>query len=1534
MRRREALIREEDREAFRRGPSDSPLASTPISQQQTQTFIASQRGLIVEMPSMSERGSQRRAASAGPMVQQANPFWSERAHEELALQQARPSTLPEMQDDHESSIAARLRTSHQSIEHQMLDNQLSLPPHPDGVPVVFGPRLALQEAPRGATMMTGPEPSADSASAGAVEVEGSVHAPEQRQSESSGTSEFVRAAFNEIRSVLTAFSNRLERLEEVSARTASEGSQGCRETCGASYRGGLGAGPLEVGSYGGHGGLGANGSSQRFQGGLPNLQWILPSAEERSEPRVLLTAVESPVLDPMMAPRGDAQQSMPGELRDLHESVVESLDAPVTAPDVRLARPGWANEPELRGNTSWSRALEVLRERGVQQTPNYFIGDGPCPVGMTVGAGRACEAVGHVGSSVHVQNSEGFGQSARDTTQARDIAPPPGIGGPERPLGSYDLFGPPGPSPSPGETGRQEPSHNAVRSSALPPTQTRYVTPPRGPERLPVDVQYSPQWQRWTELPNLPELDPSEGPLQMHDWLVQLGPLVSDMSSGAMYYWREVLSQAQSFYERWLNLSPLERSQLQVSLSAELCETRFVRVEQRLVGMILKAFPESLKQECIAGGLMSSVQLLWRALVRYQPGGAQERQLLLGYLTGPPKAKSVEDAVQVLRRYSRWGIRSQALGITRPDPSLMLRGLESSVWPVISPHPEATFRLQILKVQLGLDHVPTWDKVSTYLRHLAAECELLAVGAAAEAGGQNKKQRVNQLNVPSGNAETAVGREGFGDNPKGKGKAKGKEGVGKGLGDGNHRGRDPVKGDGKDVGNSKGVTKGVCKHFSTPGGCRRGGTCTDMHPFIPRGESRCYNCGASNHVKRSECPYPGRPEPPGGRGGAQQVAALQGNTSSAGNGSLRGASVPAPPPANAGGVSAASTPVVQHGVSQAETFVQEAQQLLKNFRLAALRVPASVNPASSCEKRHFPDPGFGAEKGGLERGSEKGCFPDPGFGAEKGGLERGSEKGCFPDPGFGAEKGGLERGSEKGCFPDPGFGAEKGGLESESGQGLRACEGERLFESEGECWLEGESVNDSSRRGQSERIDRFEFRCSLKAVGRDADKGGWILLDGGATAPLRPGTARELARAEQVEVGLASGSTRLWLAENGTLLGPADTCPIVPLGELVGLLSCTVSWSRGGCQIRHPKRGMLPTRIRDSCPEVPRDLGFALISELEQVKARKLSKGFRLLRLLASKPAEETLSSCAVGVAKAIQTSGGDLGDSVLQEALARWVENAYSIDPKWVPHIVPDSPDISTVHLNRRRRRAIERSEGVVLNFGQHTAAQPQMGSEVLDVGREVGSILQDGVFDYLCFLAVKGCALSVVGLCEGDLTLREDMESKEEGRAVQLLRQRLVGDLIRFVRGAQHWDEEVWGLGEGVESSVRPSPQPQVCAKLGLQADAFRRHVLQGHVPFDRHCRECLMGAARQRPHRRSKVQHAHVLSVDVGGPYVQSSDGFQGVKWLLVGVYYGMRVPHSDESDGKPDDLQFSGAAPSALKEGDEGMDAGEVEAMDSF
>ena len=102
MRKREIANVEED--AFRRGPSDSPLASsvdTPMSGVlQQQTFIATQQAVVVE--TVHETRAQARAMSAGPAVRSVNPFWSQRAREEVALQTARPEGLPHQLEDREA----------------------------------------------------------------------------------------------------------------------------------------------------------------------------------------------------------------------------------------------------------------------------------------------------------------------------------------------------------------------------------------------------------------------------------------------------------------------------------------------------------------------------------------------------------------------------------------------------------------------------------------------------------------------------------------------------------------------------------------------------------------------------------------------------------------------------------------------------------------------------------------------------------------------------------------------------------------------------------------------------------------------------------------------------------------------------------------------------------------------------------------------------------------------------------------------------------------------------------------------------------------------------------------------------------------------------------------------------------------------------------------------------------------------------------------------------------------------------------------
>ena len=69
--------------------------------------------------------------------------------------------------------------------------------------------------------------------------------------------------------------------------------------------------------------------------------------------------------------------------------------------------------------------------------------------------------------------------------------------------------------------------------------------------------------------------------------------------------------------------------------------------------------------------------------------------------------------------------------------------------------------------------------------------------------------------------------------------------------------------------------------------------------------------------------------------------------------------------------------------------------------------------------------------------------------------------------------------------------------------------------------------------------------------------------------------------------------------------------PIVPMGSLIDMLGCAVSWSKEAMQVQHPTRGLLP--VEDDCggcPQIPRMLALELISEIEDNK-----KGVSLNRM-------------------------------------------------------------------------------------------------------------------------------------------------------------------------------------------------------------------------------------------------------------------------------------------------------------------------------
>lgn len=85
---------------------------------------------------------------------------------------------------------------------------------------------------------------------------------------------------------------------------------------------------------------------------------------------------------------------------------------------------------------------------------------------------------------------------------------------------------------------------------------------------------------------------------------------------------RLTLREAQCFYERWKTSSPWERVQITPRLPDELVDTCYPRTEQRGVNLLLKAIPLDQQQALITDRELTSTALLYRLLVRYQPGGA------------------------------------------------------------------------------------------------------------------------------------------------------------------------------------------------------------------------------------------------------------------------------------------------------------------------------------------------------------------------------------------------------------------------------------------------------------------------------------------------------------------------------------------------------------------------------------------------------------------------------------------------------------------------------------------------------------------------------------------------------------------------------------------------------------------------------------------------------------------------------------------------------------------------------------------------
>eukprot|EP00439_Symbiodinium_sp_Y106_P042298 s5151_g5.t1 len=203
-------------------------------------------------------------------------------------------------------------------------------------------------------------------------------------------------------------------------------------------------------------------------------------------------------------------------------------------------------------------------------------------------------------------------------------------------------------------------------------TQMKEKDKPKDEDRSPEAVKPGS-----TTLPALPEVNPTTSSVDVMDWLEVISSTMQDLSDGSAEWWLRVKALADEAYQTWTNASPVEKLSMQPSKEVELETGRWGRVNSRGASMIMLA--ESVRQAMVQRRSTGSVTaLVFRLSTIYQPGGQQEKVMILQNLQQPEAENTAQKAVKSLRTWARWLRRCKELGVSAPDPSLLTRGLSTS----------------------------------------------------------------------------------------------------------------------------------------------------------------------------------------------------------------------------------------------------------------------------------------------------------------------------------------------------------------------------------------------------------------------------------------------------------------------------------------------------------------------------------------------------------------------------------------------------------------------------------------------------------------------------------------------------------------------------------------------------------------------------------------------------------------------------------------------------------------------------------------
>ena len=441
----------------------------------------------------------------------------------------------------------------------------------------------------------------------------------------------------------------------------------------------------------------------------------------------------------------------------------------------------------------------------------------------------------------------------------------------------------------------------------------------------------------------LPKLSEGATALGFGDWLAIIEPMMADIGTNSMEWWKIVMDHVQKTYELWLAEGPLGR--LRLTADIPVAAKGWPRTEKRATTMILQSLPDKLRTEMVSARRVTTPQIMFRLFCLLQPGGQAERANLLRLLTEFQLGNVVGEHAGSLRQWIRWLERGEELGVVLPDPMVLSAVLGKASDVVAKSGAQVGFRLATARQDLRLDHRPPLKDVKLFAEYVLAEAE--EIGMANPSAGVSLG--ANQGN--QGNQKPSVKSVGIMENPQ-------RDSSKEGLEPRDQKGLLPV--------NSGNVSsKTPCRFWMSEDGCKKGDKCRYTHTVLDPKDNRCFLCSGVGHGKR-DCPVgpkkklakttpdkgPKRGEKGNGKGGNKSEPSQTSNWGSGEDGKDDLLKNPKGPEGHDG-----SDPKVDFG-----NLIQEASSLMKALR-PSLKVVVLKNP--KCCKSKAQDSSTGLLDGGA-----------------------------------------------------------------------------------------------------------------------------------------------------------------------------------------------------------------------------------------------------------------------------------------------------------------------------------------------------------------------------------------------------------------------------------------------------------------------------------------------------------------------------------------------------------------------------------------